>query len=224
MVDSASTVAAPTDNQDLEHWSACHDCDLLLPIHDIMVNKVARCPRCRAVLFRHKKDTVNRTLAFSLSALLFYVPANVLPILTLDIYGNSGSNTMLRGVAELWLQGFWWMAFLVAICSIAMPLFELSLLLYISLTLRLQRYTKLLPLAIKLQRLTSSWAMLEVYLLGIIVAIIKMSDLGNLVYGQALICYVALLILTLCALQSFDRHAAWQMTERLRHRGNHRSL
>ena len=203
-------------SNDTEHWSACHDCDLLLPIHDITENQVARCPRCNAVLYRHKKNSINRTLAFSLSALLFYIPANMLPILTLDIYGNTGRNTMLNGVARLWEQGFWWMAFLVAICSVLMPLFELVLLLTISIAIKRQRYSRALPFTIKLQHLTSSWAMLEVYLLGIIVAIVKMSDLGDLVLGQALVCYLILLIFTLCALQSYDRHYAWLATEYLR--------
>ena len=203
-------------SNDTEHWSACHDCDLLLPIHDITENQVARCPRCNAVLYRHKKNSINRTLAFSLSALLFYIPANMLPILTLDIYGNTGRNTMLNGVARLWEQGFWWMAFLVAICSVLMPLFELVLLLTISIAIKRQSYSRALPFTIKLQHLTSSWAMLEVYLLGIIVATVKMSDLGDLVLGQALVCYLILLAFTLCALQSYDRHYAWLATEYLR--------
>ena len=203
-------------SNDTEHWSACHDCDLLLPIHDITENKVARCPRCNAVLYRHKKNSINKTLAFSLSALLFYIPANTLPILTLDVYGNTGRNTMLNGVYRLWEQGYWWMAFLVAICSILMPLFELVLLLTISIAIKRQRYSPMLPFTIKLQHLTSSWAMLEVYLLGIIVAIVKMSDLGDLVLGQALVCYLVLLAFTLCALQSYDRHHAWLATEYLR--------
>ena len=203
-------------SNDTEHWSACHDCDLLLPIHDITENQVARCPRCNAVLYRHKKNSMNRTLAFSLSALLFYIPANMLPILTLNIYGNTGRNTMLNGVYRLWEQGFWWMAFLVAICSVLMPLFELVLLLTISVAIKRQRYSRVLPFTIKLQHLTSSWAMLEVYLLGIIVAIVKMSDLGDLVLGQALVCYLVLLVFTLCALQSYDRHYAWLATEYLR--------
>lgn len=201
-----------------EHWAACHDCDLLLPVHEITINSVARCPRCHAVLYRHKKNSMDRTLAFSLSGLLFYVPANTLPVLSLDILGNTGRNTMINGVAQLWEQGFWWMAFLVAICSVVMPLLQLSLLAFISFSLRLKHYSDFLPKAIKYQRITSTWAMLEVYLLGIIVAIVKMSDLGDLLMGQALFCFVMLLILTLLALQSFDRHEAWESVSVLRKR------
>ena len=201
-----------------EHWAACHDCDLLLPVHEITTNRVARCPRCHAVLYRHKKNSMDRTLAYSLSGLLFYVPANTLSVLSLDILGNTGRNTMINGVAQLWDQGFWWMAFLVAICSVIMPLLQLTLLAFISYSLRLRRYSGFLPKAIKYQRITSSWAMLEVYLLGIIVAIVKMSDLGDLLIGPALFCFVMLLLFTLLALQSFDRHEAWESVSTLRKR------
>ncbi|OUS27371.1 hypothetical protein A9Q99_15335 [Gammaproteobacteria bacterium 45_16_T64] len=216
-------MSEPLPNQSLdhdleEHWAACHDCDLLLPIHDITENRVARCPRCNAVLYRHKKDSMNRTLAFSIAALLFYIPANTLPILSLDILGNTGRNTMLNGVLQLWQQGSWWMAFLVAACSVAMPLLELGLLAGITGHIQSQRYSHWLPKMIKWQHRTSGWAMLEVYLLGIIVAIVKMSELGDLVLGQALVCFVVLLVFTLCALQSFDRHEAWHRCMVLRQR------
>ncbi len=188
---------------------ACHDCDLLLRAGEISAKRQARCPRCGAVLYRHKPHSVDRTLAFSLAGLLFYVPANILPVMSLSIIGNTQSNTLLMGVVRLWQQGFWWMALLVCICSMVIPLIELLILILISGALKLNVNYAFLPKLTKWHKVISGWAMLDVYLLGLVVAIVKTSDIGQLVVEPAFYYFLLLLLLTLGAIYNYDEHGVW---------------
>jgi len=197
-----------------KEWVACHDCDLLLRSGQISEKRQARCPRCSAVLYCHKPNSVDRTLAFSLAALLFYVPANVLPMMSLSIIGNTQSSTVLMGIARLWQQGYWWMALLVFICSMVVPLIELLLLILINGALKLNINYAFLPWITKWHRAISNWAMLDVYLLGLVVAIVKSGDIGQLVIEPGFYYFVLLLLLTLSALYNYDEHSVWNFVSK----------
>jgi len=194
-------------------WLACEYCDALLKMRDVGNAETADCPICQSTLLTYKKDSISRTLVFSLTGLLLYFPANLLPVMTLEIIGQKNSNSMVNGVQQLFEQGFWWMGFLVLMCSVLMPLFELSLLLFITLLVKLNWRTRALAIALKCEHLCSEWGMLEVYMLGILVAYIKMRSLGDIVIGPAMWLFILLLISTVAALWTFDRHAVWDFLE-----------
>lgn len=208
--------AASFAEQASQRMLVCHDCDLLIPGCDIAEGRVAKCPRCKAVLFRHKKNSVNRTLAYSISGLMLYLPANLLPLLSFEAMGGHTINAMYKGVKVLWSQGYWWMAFLVFLCSMLMPLIELLILFFIALNLKLRRRSKLLAPFAKLAHLISQWGMLDVYLLGILVAIIKMGDIGDILVGPALWAYVALMGCSIATAVSYDEHEVWQYLDAAR--------
>nr|WP_085760196.1 paraquat-inducible protein A [Oceanicoccus sagamiensis] len=77
---------------------ACHDCDLLLRDKKIQANRKATCPRCDAVLHITRPNSMSRTLALSLTGLILFIPANTLPVFTLEIMGLSTTNTMVNGI------------------------------------------------------------------------------------------------------------------------------
>lgn len=195
---------------------ACPDCDALLAERDIAEGQIARCPRCHAVLFHHRKHAMPRTLAFSLAGLILYLPANLLPIMTFEVVGNHTYNAMFRGVLMLWEQGYWWMAFLVFLCSMVVPLLELLMLFFIALSVRLGYCSALLVYLTRKSVLISRWGMLDVYLLGILIAMIKMGDLGEILMGPALWAYVALMLCSIASAVVFDVHEVWQFIERSR--------
>lgn len=200
----------------LAAWLACQHCDALLHESDVPEGKVARCPHCGSVIFRHKRKPVQRTLAFSLAGLLLYFPANFLPIMSFEMLGNDATNTMLKGVLQLWQQGYYWMAFLVCLCSMIMPLLELSSLFVLSLAMARRRFWHWHRHLLRVVHRFSEWGMLEVYMLGILVAFIKMSDLGDIHLGTALFCFAGLLVSSMGAALSFDAHACWQRLEHSR--------
>ncbi|CBL45992.1 Paraquat-inducible protein A family protein [gamma proteobacterium HdN1] len=204
----------PVPAASLEDWLACDHCDALLHRRNIPAGAAAVCPFCGSVLLRSKRRAAQRTLAFSVAGLLFYVPANFLPIMSFELLGNDAFSTLYGGVLQLWQQGYWWMSFLVCTCSMVMPLLALVVRLILAIAMYSQRFGRWHRPLLRAVHSVSEWDMLEVYMLGILVAFIKMSDLGTIHLGVALLCFVGLLISTLGATLSFDSHACWEQLDR----------
>src|SRR5690606_11183239 len=110
---------------------------------------------------------IDKTLAYSLAGLLFYMPANTQPILTLQILGMDSTNDMLNGVQQLFLGGYWWMSFLVLMCSVVVPLLDLSMMFLIALSLKRPGILpeNNLKQLIAWQHHIQEWGMPEVYML-----------------------------------------------------------
>lgn len=188
---------------------ACHDCDLLQRRVPLPAKAAARCPRCGAILYRDLPDSMERTLAFCLASLALLAVANLFPFMTFQMGSLVQVNHLASGVLELFDQGYWELALLVGFAIVIAPALRLALLGFVSGSLRFGlRPAGLVP-ALKLAGRLREWAMLDVFLLGAIVAIIKLSDLADVHLGIGMYAYCAL-ILTLSAANSlFDRHAAW---------------
>jgi paraquat-inducible protein A len=210
----------------LSHQSQliCHECDALLRMPAVRPGQKVLCPRCGAALYRCRRDPVNRGLALSLSALILYVPANFMPIMTLDMLGLQNADTMYKGTMQLYQQGYWWMALLVFICSMLAPLLEFILITGICLLVKWQRYNEWLIAMLKIQGHVNRWGMLEVFMLGILVAYIKMLDMGDIQLGIGLLCFSGMLLATTLNAVLFDTHAIWEQVGQARERHRIRAL
>lgn len=187
----------------------CPDCDLVLEKPRLINDQTAFCPRCKAIVGQHKAFYADKTLAFSLAGLLLYYPACTMPVMTFSILGVASTNTMLNGVQQLFAAGYWWMSFLVLMCSVVVPLFNLVLLFVISFALK-QRYpSKWLGRAMLWQQHIKEWGMLEVYMLGILVAYSKMMGMGDIVVDMGLLCFTGMLLCTLLAQVAFDTESGF---------------
>ena len=162
---------------------ACHDCDGLFPLEAVRLGQCAKCPRCGAVLYQPKKNTVERSLALVLTGLIFYIPANVYPIFILKTMGNVRENIMLSGVTELFRQGLWDLAVLVFCASILIPLVKLTILFYVLAAAKLRRKFAGVAKVFWVYHFIDEWGMLEVYMLGILVALTKLGALADVYLG-----------------------------------------
>ncbi len=192
------------------HLTLCHDCDLVVELPAVGAEYLTRCPRCRAALPHDEHQGLQTPMALSLAGLILVIPANTLPIMTLSILGKSNANTMINGAWQLFESGYWWMSFLVFACSVLVPVLMLSLRFSVCLAIAVKAPLALVaPLLKTYQRLTH-WAMLDVYMLGILVAFIKMMDLGDLVTGLGLYSFIALLLLSSWSTAVFNAKALWR--------------
>lgn len=189
---------------------ACHECDALLKAVPVRVGQKLECPRCGYLLYRPRKDPINRGLALSLTTLILIGPANFLPIMTLNMMGLDNVDTMIKGVVQLYQQGFWWMSALVLFCSILAPLMESILVVCICLMVKAKQFNGLLVEMLKLQTHMRRWAMLEVYMLSILVAYIKMIDEGDISIGMGLVCFIGMLMAVTLNTMLFDTHSIWE--------------
>ncbi len=192
---------------------ACHDCDLIQRKRELQNNQRAVCPRCGAVLYVRREDSLNRTLSLMLTALVLLFLANVFPFMSFTIEGRTQETVLLTGVKDLYYQGFWPLAILVFSVGVFFPLLKSLSVVYLILPLKMGiRPKKAIPVFRFVEKITP-WSMMEVYLLGVIVAYVKLIDLATIGLGAALYSFVALILVTAAADITFHPEALWEELE-----------
>lgn len=197
-----------------EDLIGCPDCDLLIRKKNPKKGYNMACPRCGSILVKSRHNSIDRTLALSLSGLFLFFPACFLPLLNFNVLGYSGRCTMIKAAVQMFASGYWWMGFLVLFCSILVPLLVLSILFMISFSVKLGRYPLMTGKALKAYHHLSEWTMLDVYMLGILISLIKMKDYGEIYNGLGLYSFIGLLIMVILTMLSFDSRHVWDQLER----------
>ena len=189
---------------------ACHQCDLLHRLLPLPKGGVARCTRCRAVLTRHKPNSLERTLSLTIAGLILFVISNTYPFLAIRSEGLVRETTLMAGVTGLYAQDMQWLALLVFLTTILVPLTQLSGILYILLPLKLNRLPRMMPIIFRMLQKIQPWGMMEVFMLGILVSIVKLAKMAHIIPGISLISFVALIFVTAAMTVSLDSHLLWE--------------
>ncbi|HEK0910229.1 MULTISPECIES: paraquat-inducible protein A [Pseudomonas] len=193
----------------LEDLVACHECDLLLRKPVLQHGEKAQCPRCGYELYAHRYNVVNRSLALVLTALFLYIPANFLPIMQLHLLGQTADDTVWSGVLGLYNSEMRGVAAVVFLCSMAIPLLKLLCQLLVLLSIRLNIGRGHGLLFYRIYHHLREWGMLEVYFMGVLVAIVKLVDLAQLTVGLGLFCFISLLLVQVWLEVVMSPHQIW---------------
>jgi paraquat-inducible protein A len=196
-------------NLPLDDLIACHECDLLLRKPPLQHNEKALCPRCGYELYAHRHNVVNRSLALVLAALLLYIPANFLPIMQLHLLGQTSDDTVWSGVLGLYNSQMHLIAVVVFLCSMAIPLLKLLCQLAVLLSIRLDIGRSYGLLIYRIYHHLREWGMLEVYFMGVLVAMVKLLDLAQLNIGIGLVCFISLLLVQVWLEVVMSPHQIW---------------
>ena len=191
--------------------TACPDCDLLLKDTPVPDGRKSLCPRCGSVLCASRRNTVVRTLALSLTGLILFFPAMLLPVMTLDAMGMEMATNLVHGIPVLFRSGFHAVAVLIFLTGVAVPFIKLLILFVVSCAILLKAKSSLLTLSFRIYHFLDEWGMLEIYMLGILVSIMKLKDLAQLSYGLGLFCFSALLMVTIFTAVGLDEHRYWSL-------------
>jgi len=189
---------------------ACHECDLLMRKPHLARGEKAECPRCGYELYAHRHNVVERSLALVIAALLLYVPANFLPIMQLNLLGQSSQDTVWSGVVGLFDTGMQGVSIVVFLCSMGVPLLKLLCQLAVLLTIRLGVGRSYGLLLYRIYHHLRDWGMLEVYFMGVLVAIVKLADMASITIGLGLVCFVSLLLIQVWLEVVMSPHQIWQ--------------
>lgn len=188
---------------------ACHECDLLQREIPLPAGGTARCPRCGATLYRNNPGGLDRALALLLAAAILFILANVFPIVAIETQGTRNATTLLGAVMSLWSEDMPMVAGLVFFTTLLAPAFELFTLIFILVAVRLGFRAGPLPAVLRAVLGTRPWSMVEVFMLGVLVAVVKLSHLAHIEPGVALWSYGALILIFAAAMACFDAHALW---------------
>ena len=188
---------------------ACHECDLLQRPTPLAEHMVARCSRCDAVLYEPVEDDLERPLAFTLAAAVLFVIANAFPIVGLEVQGQSTTATLFGTAQSLLQQNMRALAVLVLFTTILVPGVQLAAMLYLLVPLRAGRIPTMLPLALRVLQAIRPWGMIEVFILGLLVSLVKLGAMARVVPGIGLWSFGALLFAIAAAVASFDARVIW---------------
>ena len=185
----------------------CHSCGLACD----MTGEPHECERCGAPLHRRKSNSLTRTWAYLLAALVFYIPANLLPVMNTSMLGSGSDSTIIGGVLEFWEHGAWDIALIIFIASIAVPgvkFVALSLLLITaqrgSLWARKER-SKLY----RFVELIGYWSMLDVIVVALVAALVKFQALGDIEPRAGILFFGMVVVFTMLSAMSFDPRLIW---------------
>lgn len=196
-----------------DHLIACTDCDLLLEKADVKIGHTLLCPRCGKSLTKTKENSVTKTFAFSLTALLLYLPAILLPLLYLEALGIQDSGNVIESIVVFGQSGYYFVAFIFGFSAMLFPLLLIGSVFLLSGCLYLKFYPGWLKKIFRFYIHTEEWAMLEVYLLGIIIAIIKMKGMAQVSYEAGFFCFLLLVLMTVAMNSVLDRSLFWKLIE-----------
>lgn len=172
----------------------------------------ARCVRCGSKIASATANGLHRTAALALAALILYIPANLFPILRMSQYGVSTENTVWQGSKLLFQDGDYVIALIVFLASILIPLLKLLGLFYLVFTTR-RGHTHGRHLRTKIFRaieIMGRWAMLDVFVLAVLVSLVKLQGLATVTAGPGLFAFSLVVVLTLLASASFDGRLIWE--------------
>lgn len=196
---------------------SCHSCHLLCRINFSKVGKSLVCPRCGSTLHQRKPNSLKRTWALVLAAVIFYIPANLLPVTVVISFGKAQADTIMSGVIYFVATGMWPIALVIFVASILVPMLKLSILIF--LLISVQRKSTWRPKdRTRLYRITEAvgrWSMVDIYVVTILVALVNLGNLATIKAGPGAGFFAAVVVITILAAMSFDPRLIWDAKETL---------
>jgi len=194
---------------------ACHECDLLQRRALLHAGEVASCRRCGAALYRKQPNSIDRALAYTLAALMLFLIANAYPIVGLEVSGNVQRASLYDTLHALWSEGREEVALLVGFTTMLTPAVQIVLMLYLLIPLRLNRMAQGTIPVLRFLSTVSPWSMMEVFLLGILVALVKLQHLAHVETGTAMWAFACLIPVLVAAGRAFNPDEIWDKTGRV---------
>jgi paraquat-inducible protein A len=193
---------------------SCHVCGQLSRakpgLHD------ACCPRCAAPLHFRKPDSIARSWALLIAAMILYVPANLLPMMKTSSLFGSQSDTIMSGVVYFWTSGSWYLALIIFFASVMVPLLKMLalMLLLVSVQRRTPWQREQRARLYRLVEFVGRWSMLDIYVVAVIVALVQLKALATIQPGEGAIAFGAVVVLTMFAALTFDPRLIWDTREK----------
>ncbi|MFT4654881.1 MAG: paraquat-inducible protein A [Kangiellaceae bacterium] len=183
----------------------CRTCHLLSPISKV------NCPRCNDTLYMRSPNSIQRTVALVITAILFYIPANLYPIMTTTLFNDKVSSTILSGVVLFAEHGSYFVAFVIFAASILIPIAKMLIILWLCYaTSRQSRLSKSeLTRLYRATEFIGKWSMIDIFVVAILVALVHVTGIMIIEPGFAAQAFAAVVILTMVAAHQFDVRLMW---------------
>ncbi|BDW89125.1 paraquat-inducible protein A [Thalassospira tepidiphila] len=189
---------------------ACENCDYLHVEEEIPTGSVAYCVRCGSPLYRAAQVRFDKPLALAVTAFLLFLIANSYPVLTFAMEGRVETNTLSSGVLTFWREGFPFLAIMVAVTSVLAPLVLILAHIYVLLPISLNRQVPGMQQVWRILAIIRPWSMLDVFLIGLLVALTKLTDFADVIAGPAFFAICCLIPTVLLMNITLDPRYVWR--------------
>lgn len=194
----------------------CNQCDLLLKDSELLPGNKAACIRCANVLYRSQPDGLRLSFIFSITSAALFLISNAFPIVTISSDGLQNSTTLIDAAIRLINDGIPSIAILVFMTTFVMPGLEIIGLVYLLLPIYIGRLPPGHSVAYRLIYLVKPWAMVEVFMMGLLVTITKLNAFASVSPDIGLGSFALLMISVTAAAANFDPHEFWARVEAIK--------
>jgi paraquat-inducible protein A len=167
------------------------------------------CPRCGARLHLRTPASLQRTIALTLSALILYFPANLLPILKVESFAGTQTSTIVGGVIQFWQSKDYPVAIIIFTASVMIPVLKIIALLWLCLAARLGHHPFGMTRLYRVTEVIGRWSMVDVFVVAILVAVVQLGSVISIQPGHAALSFASVVILTMLAAITFDPRLIW---------------
>jgi paraquat-inducible protein A len=191
--------------------AGCHICGKVSP------ESLGKCPRCGTPLHIRKPNSIQRTIALMIAAGLLYIPAQLLPIMTVVELGDSTENTIVGGMLTFWRSGAYPIAIVIFTASILIPLLKIVALTWLCLAAKgkLHPSPAMLGKIYWFTELLGRWSMIDIFVVGILVALVQLGNYMTITPGPGALAFAGVVVLTMFAAMSFEPRLLWDRLDRL---------
>lgn len=200
----------------------CTECNLLHQID----REGSACDRCGAHLHSRRPNALNHSWACLVAAVLLLLPANLLPIMTLRSFGKGEPSTIIGGIIDLAEHGMLFIALIVLIASIVVPVLKILALTILLCTVQFGWATNLRQktLMYRLVEWIGRWSMLDIFVIGILVALVQLGNIASIEGNQGATAFATVVLLTMFSAISFDTRLIWDSGSAEQHRDDTESV
>lgn len=188
----------------------CHECDELQRVPPLAHGGAAECCRCGNLLFAYKPEGLERAFVLYLASLILLIIANSFPFLTLKAQGHVQPSRLLSGAIDIWRDGMPEVGIAVILFVLIAPLLKIVIGLLVVGPIAFHRKIRGAKGLYRLYEALHPWAMMEIFLLGVLVSYTKIANLATVEVGPSLYAFVALILTTIAADSSVDTHDVWE--------------
>lgn len=190
--------------------AACHTCEKVA-----LVN-LKNCPRCGSHLYLRKTDSVTRTLALVVAAMLMYIPANILPIMGIRELGVLTESTIFSGLIQFWQMGSYPIAIVIFTASILIPFLKIGALLWLCAAAKglVPHSARVLGKVYWITELLGRWSMVDIFVVAILVTMVQLGNYMTVTPLPGALAFAGVVVLTMFAAMSFDPKLLWDQLER----------
>ena len=190
---------------------ACPDCDLLQELPVLKIGQAAHCPRCGHILLKLRKDSLNRSLAFAATGIFLFILSNMYPFISLSALGIYQDSTLFSASVALYQEDLPLLALIVFLTTILFPLLSLTGMIVVLAAVKMNRVNRgfIAPL-FRFLMSTDAWGMLEVFMLAVLVAVVKLGDIAVIIMGPSMYAFTTLIIVMTMMSLSLDPEDVWK--------------